>query len=43
MKITPEFTFTWEWFVALLERIFGDIFDFIADEEGWTEEETTEA
>ena len=36
--VTPEFKFTWAWFVALIERILGDIFGFIADEEGWTEE-----
>ena len=35
IKVTPEFTFTWDWFIALLERIFKDVFTFIGDEEGW--------
>lgn len=38
--VEPQFTFTWGWFVELLERIFKDVFAFIAKEEGW--EETTE-
>ena len=36
IEVTPEFTFTWDWFIALLERIFKDVFAFIGDEEGWT-------
>lgn len=39
IKVTPEFTFTWEWFVALIERILKDVFGFIEETE-WT---TTEA
>lgn len=35
----PEFKFTFQWLIDLLERILGDIFGFIADEEGWVEEE----
>lgn len=40
VEVTPKFEFTWAWFVALLERIFKDVFGFIADSEGWTEEVT---
>ncbi len=38
--VSPEFKFTWEWFVALIERILKDVFGFIAEEEGWEEEVT---
>lgn len=39
LEVTPKFEFTWDWFVALIERILKDVFGFIADEEGWVEEE----
>lgn len=35
MKIETGFKFTWEWLVALLERILKDVFGFIEKEEGW--------
>lgn len=38
--VTPEFTFTWEWFVGFLKDVLSKIFDFIGEEEGWTEEAT---
>ena len=38
IEVTPKFEFTWDWFIALIERILKDIFGFIADEEGWVEE-----
>ena len=37
IEVTPKFEFTWEWFIALIERIFKETFGFIADSEGWTE------
>ncbi len=40
---SPEFVFTWKWLVELLERIFKDVFGFIAEEEGWVEEEAAPA
>lgn len=41
--IKPEkFEFTWAWFVALLERIFKDVFGFIAEEEGWEDDAAAE-
>ena len=39
IEVTPKFEFTWEWFIDLLERIFKDVFGFIADTEGWVEAE----
>lgn len=35
MKIiaTPEWKFTWEWLVALIERILKDVFGFIEETE----------
>ena len=38
IEVTPKFEFTWEWFIALLERVFREVFGFIAEEEGWVEE-----
>ena len=35
INVTPEFEFTWDWFIALIERILKDVFGFIAKEEGW--------
>ena len=35
IEIINGFKPTWEWFIALVERVFGDIFGFIATEEGW--------
>ena len=35
IEVTPKFEFSWPWFIALLERILGDIFAFIAKEEGY--------
>ena len=37
LEVTPKFEFTWDWFIALIERIFGEVFGFIADSEGWAE------
>ena len=39
ITVNPEFKFTWEWFIALIERVLKEVFGFIADEEGWTEAE----
>ena len=36
--VEPKWEFSWEWLVALIERILKDVFGFIADEEGWKEE-----
>jgi len=38
IEVTPKFEFTWDWFIALIERILGDIFAFIGVESGWEEE-----
>lgn len=38
LEVTPKFEFTWEWFIALIERVLSEVFGFIAKEEGWTEE-----
>ena len=35
INVTPEYEFTWDWFIALIERILKDVFGFIAKEEGW--------
>lgn len=35
INVTPKFEFTWEWFIALIERILNDVFGFIAKEEGY--------
>ena len=37
IEITPEFKFTWDWFIALIERVLKETFGFIGDSEGWTE------
>lgn len=37
ITVNPEFEFTWEWFIALIERILGDVFGFIKETE-WKEE-----
>lgn len=37
----PEFNFSIQWLIDLLERIFKDVFGFIAKEEKW--DEKTEA
>lgn len=38
IKVTPEFEFTWDWFIALIERVLKDIFGFIETESKWGEE-----
>jgi hypothetical protein len=38
VEVTPKFEFTWEWFIALIERILNDVFGFIGENEGWKEE-----
>lgn len=42
--IKPEnnWTFSWQWLVDLFSRILGDVFGFIAESEGWVEEEAAE-
>ena len=37
IEVTPEFTFTWDWFIALIERVLKEVFGFIYDTE-WKEE-----
>lgn len=37
-----NFELTLKKVIAFLERVLGDIFGFIADEEGWTEDEAAE-
>ena len=38
VEVTPKFEFTWDWFIALIERILKDVFGFIGENEGWKEE-----
>ncbi len=38
IEVTPKFEFTWDWFIALIERILKEIFGFLYETEGWTEE-----
>ena len=33
IDVTPKFEFTWEWFIALIERVLKEVFGFIAKEE----------
>ena len=35
INVTPEFTFTWDWFIALVKRVLSEVFAFIAKEEGY--------
>ena len=35
INVTPKFEFTWEWFIALIERVLKEVFGFIAKEEGY--------
>ena len=34
IEIITEFKATWEWFIDLIERIFGETFDYILDQKG---------
>ena len=36
--VGEKFTVTVQWIVDLLKRVLGDVFDFIAAEEGWDAE-----
>ncbi|MBQ6600786.1 MAG: hypothetical protein IIX36_03990 [Clostridia bacterium] len=42
IEVTPKFEFTWDWFIALLERVFKEVFGFIAKEEKWEDDATAE-
>ena len=37
IEVTPKFEFSWEWFIALIERVLNEVFGFIYDTE-WKEE-----
>ncbi len=34
IQIITEFKATWEWFISLIARIFGETFDYILAEKG---------
>ena len=38
IEVTPAFEFTWDWFIALIERVLKEVFGFIEETE-WTEAE----